>query len=485
MSRKKEAAEKKTGVAAWNESMGKTSVAESSGERRNHAGADRRRRIGFLVVLLLACIAWVVCLWPANEQITRGLWLKDGTEVTIQVAKEDGSEATAQDVDAAVATINARLGKSGISEYSVHRTSDTTLAIDLTNESSAKEIAEIVGGAGVIQFVRADEIGDADALQKINAGTKNVLMADGTYKEFMDNSSVESAKSINPGAGSYAVSIKFTEDGKQKFAEVTKELAEETGRIAIVIDGHVASAPSVSQEISGGEVYISGDYSADEANALAIVLSGSPMALKLSVGEVKEVEALVGKTTLWVMVGVAVAAFVVVSAVAFKRYHKLGLLVAGGMAVYAIFILGMMALASRVHMFVLTIPGVIGVVCAAAATLVSLWFICDGFKNRVAEGKSVRGATTSVPSNALRPMLGPCGVATVASLVFLFMPQPYLREFGLTFVLGMVSGVAAVFWYAVTLLRLIGVETVQKNPEAWGVKATPATTAATTEAEAQ
>ena len=472
MARKNEAPEKKTGVAAWNESVGKSSATEYASERRNRVVGERRRRIGMLVVLLLVCVACVVCFWPITERITRGLWLKDGTEVTVDVAKEDGSEATASDVDAAVATISDRLGRSGISEYSVHRTSDKTLAIDLTNESDAKGIAEIVGGAGVIEFVRADELGDADALQKINAGTKNVLVGEGTYKAFMNNSSVDSARAVNSGVGSYAVGIKFTEDGAKQFAEVTKELAKDTGRIAILIDGHVASAPSVSEEISGGEVYISGDYTADEAKALGIVLSGSPIALKLSVGDAVEVQALVGKTTLWAMVGVAAAAFVIISVIAFKRYQKLGLLLAGGMAVFAILMLGTMALASRLNMYILTIPGVIGGVCAAGATVVSLWFISDGFKKRVAEGKSVRGATTSVPFNALRPMGGPCGVATVASIIFLFMPQPYLREYGLTFIFGVVSGIAAVFWYGVTMLRLIGVETVQKNPSAWGIEAT-------------
>lgn len=473
MAREKKEAEKKTGVAGWNESVGTPTRKEAAGAHGKKVAADRRRRICMLVVLLLVCIASVVCFWPVKERITRGLWLKEGTSVGVQVAGKDGSAATSGDVSAAVSTISSRLAQIGISEYAVSDNGDNTLSICLTRDDAAKGIAKIVGGAGVIEFVRADEIGDADALVKVNAGTKNVLLDKGTYTPFMDNSSVASAQAVSAGDGTYAVGITFTEDGASKFAEVTKELAEDSGRIAIVIDRHVVSAPSVSEEISGGEVYISGDYTADEANALRVVLSGKPIDVDLTVGDSEEIQALVGKTMLWGMVGLAVALFAGISIYAFSRYRKLALLLVGGMAVFAVLMLGIMALASRLDMFVLTIPGVIGGTCAAVATVVAIWSISEGFRNRAQEGKSIKGAATSVPREALRLVQGPVAVAFVFSLVFLFLPQPFLREFGTVYVFGVVCGIAAVFWYAITLLRLVAMGSVQNNPGAWGITVAP------------
>lgn len=470
MADEKKSPAKKTGVAAWNESAGISSRSQASSNRRNRAEADKRKRVVALVALLAVCIASIACAWPIAQTINRGLWLKGGMAYTMVVTQEDGSKPSADQLKEAVSTIQGRLGSTGVSEYAAKQSGDDSIVIDLPTMENGENLARLVGGAGLVEFVRMDEIGDADALVKINAGSDNAVLDKSTYKAFLDGSSVSEANVEDTGSGSYAVRIVFNDEGAQTFSDVTKELAEESGRIAIVIDGCVNSAPSVSQQITGGEVYITGGFSVEEANALKAALDSQTLPLVITYTGSEEIGPLMGETMLWVLVGIAVVGFVVVSILAWMRYRKLALLEVGAMAVYAILILGLMALASRVNMFTLTIPGVLGVMWAAITTLMAVWLVCARFQAKVKDGGSVKGAATSAPREALRPLGMPCAVAFVVALVLFFVPMPALRDFGVVVVFGVLAGLAAVLWYAVTLLRLVAMGSIQANPSAWGVQ---------------
>ena len=469
MARQRKTSETKTGVAGWNESVGASSRKPTNGSRHNKLVADRRRRIAMLVVLLLTCVACTVCFWPPQETINRGLWLREGVEVVVTATNEDGSKPSAEALSGAVSTIRGRLGAAGLSEYSVSQVGDDKIAIDLAKSDDAQAIAEIVGGSGGVQFVRSDEIGDADALLKLNAGGEIVPVEKGTFSSFMDGSSVSSANVGDAGNHNYAIEVTFNDEGSKTFAEVTKELAEDTGRIAIVVGDRIVSAPSVSEEISGGKVYISGAFSAAEAGALKAALESNTIDLHFSFAKGEDVGPLVTETGLWVLSIGSLALILVFAIAAFVRLGRLAILPAGGMVVFALWLLGLMALASRVNMFNLTIPGVGAGYCAAIGTALALWLVVAGFVARTSDGKSIRGAATTAPREALRPLAAPVGVIGTASIVFLFLPIPVLREFGLVMVFGIICGIVAVFWYGVTTLRLLVMGSIQNDPESWGI----------------
>jgi preprotein translocase subunit SecF len=92
------------------------------------------------------------------------------------------------------------------------------------------------------------------------------------------------------------------------------------------------------------------------------------------------------------------------------------------------------------------------------------------FHKKIADGRNVRGAAMSAPHDGMQRLLLPTCAAVVACLVLMFVPVAMLREFGTTFVLGAVSGVVSVFWFAVTSLRLLASGAIPADPGAWGAK---------------
>ncbi len=465
MARGKEATTHKTGVAGWNESEG--TGRDSRANRGKRLAQDRRRRVAVVAFVVICCVLSVVCAWPIQERITRGLWFKGGTAQTMTADKD----LSADEQSKAVATIRDRLGNVGVSEYLADPSGSNGVVIKLPWNVEGKRIAESVGGAGKLEFVRVDDIGDADALSLLNAGSKDATLKDGTYTAFLNNDNVTSCDVVMVTEGIYAVTINFDDEGAKKFADVTEELAKEYGSIAIVIDGNVISAPNVSEKIDGGQVSISGGFSEAEARALKAVLDSEVLPTNLKLTDSTEIGAVAGDKAAVMLAGAAAVAIIVIAVIAFMRMKKTGLLVLGSEVVEGILMIGLMAVVSRIEVFVLTMPSLVGGVFACAGGVVAAWAVAARFQELARLGKSVRGSSLSAVSDALNPMALPLMGIVVVSLVLLFLPFAQLREFGLGIVLGAIASTMAVLLFEVPLMRVMAVGSMQEDPAAWGLEA--------------
>lgn len=467
MARDKQASERKTGVAGWNESEGTGRSSSSSVGRAKRSVADRRRRLAVVVLILLVCVGCVWVSLPPQERITRGLWFKGGTATTMTST----GDVSGADLATSVSIINKRLGEVGVSEYVAEASGDKSVVIKLPWYCEGQHIAETVGGTGKLEFVRADEIGDADALMLMNTGSKDVSLKAGTYTPFLDGSHVTSCSTVLVSDGVYAVTLNFDEEGSQKFAEVTGELAEDYGSIAIVVDGKVLSSPSVSEKIEGGTVSISGDFSEQEAGALKAVLDTEELPADFKPASTEEIGALAGQAVVLAIPITAVAALVVVSVVAVMRMRKLGYLICGTLLVMAALMLGFMAIASRIEVFVLTIVSLLGGAFACGCGVACAWSVASQFASSVRSGKSVRGSSLSAAGEALGPLAAPLAIVSVASLVVLFLPFATLRDVGMSVALGIIASIVAVLLFEVPLLRVLATGNMQENLAAWGLEA--------------
>ncbi len=86
-------------------------------------------------------------------------------------------------------------------------------------------------------------------------------------KVLIDQKDLKSARVSKDQLGHPQIEIRFTEEGKKRFAKVTRDSIGK--RLAIVIGGQLYSAPKIMTEISGGTAMISGGFSEQEAEELA------------------------------------------------------------------------------------------------------------------------------------------------------------------------------------------------------------------------
>ena len=466
--------EEKTGVDRWNADEAVSSPRKNGGRARNRrTRADRRRYLTTLFVLL---VGMAVCVWgftPLGDKITRGLDIEGGVSVIMTASKEDGSAPSGDEMATAVQIVQQRVNSLGAAETSVQQQGANSILVQIPGATDADAAVKTIGETGHLEFVRMDQIGDADALAKINAGTKDVELKSGTYTAFLDGSHISST-SVNQASesatGEYSVDISFDSEGTQEFAEVTKELAPTKGQIAIVLDGKVSSAPAVQSEITGGKVSITGNFSVDEAKSLKTVLDSGSLPVTLTYSESRVVGPTLGQDSLSQGVRAIVIGAVIVVVYLFFFYQGLGILTMGSLIVFGIVYLGILALLSHFGAYSLTLPGLAAVVLTTGSAADSSILVLERFREEIRMGRTVKNASVSGAKHGIMTSLDADAVSLVTALALFFVAVGPVKGFGLTLALGVVCDVITMFCFKAPALRLLALHTIEKHPGFWGIK---------------
>ena len=463
-----------TGVGRWKAAEGSANSRSSSrrpGAKRKLDG--KARRYGFtLIVLVVLIIGCVIAFMPPGEKITQGLDIRGGVSVILTGSKTDGSTPTPEEMETATAIVQQRVNALGAAETTVQQQGTNSILVQIPGATNADQAIETIGRTGHLEFVRIDEIGDADALAKIDAGTSDVKLKDGTYNSFMDGSYISSsavAQTSNALDGSYAVNVTLNPEGSKIFADVTRELAPTKGRIAIVLDGVVNSAPAVQSVIDGGQVSITGNFTLEEAMSLKTVLDSGSLPVTLSYSESRVVGPTLGQDSLNQGVFAIGIGVIIVVAYLFFFYRGLGFLTMGSLGVFAVLYLGILALLSHFGAFALTLPGLAGIVLTTGSAADSSILVLERFREEIRMGRSVKNAAVSGAKHGIMTSLDADAVQMVAALALFFVAVGSVKGFGLTLALGIICDIVTMFCFKAPALRLLALKAIPKHPKFWGV----------------
>ncbi len=109
-------------------------------------------------------------------------------------------------------------------------------------------------------------------------------MEEGTYTPLITGSNitkVDIGRASETGTD-YSVNVSLDSEGTKAFADATKDLASTKGKIVIILDGEVQSAPAVQSEIPNGEVSITGGYDKEAASSMETVLESGSLPVSFS-----------------------------------------------------------------------------------------------------------------------------------------------------------------------------------------------------------
>jgi preprotein translocase subunit SecD len=266
------------------------------------------------------------------------------------------------------------------------------------------------------------------------------------------------------GVGGWVVSLTFDSEGARALAEASQELyalpecspggPSPCNAFAIVLDGVVVSAPRFNEPIIGGQAQIEGDFTAQEAQDLANVLSYGALPVNLEVVEVTSVSPTIGGDQLRAgLIAGAIGALLIV--IFFLIYYRvlgivaiLSLVLAGGLT-YFFFV----ALGKSVG-FTLTLAGVAGAIVAIGITADSFIIYYERIRDALRDGKSMRQAAEVGWSATRRTLLAADFVTLLAAVVLYIVSVGNVR--GFAFTLGLITVidllVAFLFTYPLTVL---------------------------------
>ena len=256
--------------------------------------------------------------------------------------------------------------------------------------------------------------------------------------------------------GRFRIILKFTKEGRTKFAQVTKTIADDgqrTGRrarLAIVLDNKLYSAPGVEKEIDSDSAEISGSFSQREAIDLANVLN-NPLDLPLQIKEKHEVEASLGADAIASGVKATLIGTVAVAAFMITFYATGGIVAVLSLAVNIIIILGVMASIGAT----MTLPGLAGIVLTIGMAVDANILIFERMREELALGKSLSSANQGGYEKALTTILDAHFVQLIICGVMIWLGSGPIKGFGFTLLIGVLSTLFSVLITAHFVMEML------------------------------
>ncbi len=229
------------------------------------------------------------------------------------------------------------------------------------------------------------------------------------------------------------VSIRFDSIGSRRFADLT---SKHTGkRFAIVLDGKVISAPVIREAIPTGNAQISGNFTFESANDLAILLRAGSLPAPISILEERSVGPSLGEDSIRAGTFSVIIALSLVFVYMIFIYGKLGLIANTVLIVNFLFIIAWIVLLEAT----LTLPGIAGIALTVGMAVDANVLVFERIREEKKLGRSKISAINTGFQQALRAILDANITTLIAAIILFFMGSGPIKGFSITLGLGVIS----------------------------------------------
>lgn len=434
-----------------------------------------RRYVNLIIILvLLAAVIWIDL--PSTNQIpftqktvetVLGLDLQGGMQVILKADMPDGSEIHAEQLQVARQILENRSNGLGVSEVVFQIAGNNRIVGEFPGASNAEDVVDTIKQTGVLEFVdlgdnlwgfvAGDEIftdlklADVEKTQGVPSPSDFPLTSeDGTNTEqpvfhtIMTGSDLVGVQVDSPIAGTYQVNFQLNDEGADIFADYT---SNNIGKyLAIVLDNKIVSAPTISSAITEGSGSISGSFTVDEANELAVQLRYGSLPIPLEVEQIRVIGPTLGQDSLDKSMLAGLIGFALVALFMAIFYKLPGVMADLSILIYALITLALF----RLIPVTLTLPGIAGFLLSTGSALDANILIFERLKEELRNGRTLRQAIDLGWKRAW-PSIRDSNFATIITSAILFwfgstFGASFVKGFAVTLALGvLVSLFTAIF----------------------------------------
>ncbi|OGY17351.1 MAG: protein-export membrane protein SecD [Candidatus Chisholmbacteria bacterium RIFCSPHIGHO2_01_FULL_49_18] len=395
--------------------------------------------------------------WRRDLDIRQGLDLKGGAHLVFEADMGAIIESDREDSIKGVREIIARrIDLYGVSEPLIQTSSDGDryrIIAELPGVKNTKEAIDLIGQTAQLDF--REEPNEPQAASESGGSQPSILdfqKTDLTGKD-LAKAQVEFNQS---GTGAPVVALGFTDEGKDKFGELTKRNVGK--RLAIYLDEMLLTAPVVQQPITTGDAVISGDFTVNEAKNLAIQLNAGALPVPVTVVEERTVGATLGQDSVFRSLRAGIIGLGLVILFMAAYYGRLGAIADLALIVYGLLTLAMYKLIP----ITLTLPGLAGFILSVGMAVDANILIFERMKEEERSGKPWRTAMELGFGRAW-DSIKDANVATLMTAFVLlnpfewsFLPTSGLaRGFALTLAIGVLTGLFTGIVVTRTFLRVL------------------------------
>jgi preprotein translocase subunit SecD len=365
-------------------------------------------------------------------------------------------ERVRQSVDQSIQIIERRVNELGTVEPLIQREGTDRILVQVPGLQDPTRLKELLGKTAKLDFRMVNTNVSPEQAQQGGLPPEDELLH-GAGKQsnqlyviekrvLVSGADLTDAQpGFDPRTSEPIVSFRFNTSGARKFAEATQQNVGKP--FAIVLDNEVISAPVIREPILGGSGQISGNFTVQSANDLAILLRAGALPAPLTIIEERTVGPGLGADSIAAgklssYVGAAmVILFMLVT------YGLFGLFANVAVAINVAMIFGVLSMLNAT----LTLPGIAGIVLTVGIAVDSNVLIYERIREEVRGGRSPINAIDAGFSRALATILDSNITTFIAAAVLFYIGTGPVRGFAVTLGVGIITTVFTAF----TMTRLI------------------------------
>ncbi|MCB9989411.1 MAG: protein translocase subunit SecD [Rhodospirillales bacterium] len=424
----------------------------------------RKQKIGY--TRISAIPGGMRLMLRGTEDMDKAKKILRGLEQNIDViASEDGKtlevtfndvgrkQITDQTIGQSIEIVRRRVDETGTNEPVITRQGEDRIIVQLPGVEDPHYMKELLGRTAKLGFHLVD-------LENRAGGTLSLPMLENPGQKLsverramITGDMLTNAQYCQSQYGQSAVCFNLNGVGAKKFCRVTREHTNEP--FAIVLDNQVVSAPNINGPICGGSGQITGAFSVQEANDLALLLRAGALPAPLNVLEERTVGPSLGADSVAAGKTASLVGLAFILIFMALVYGLFGLMANVALVVNVALIFALLSALQAT----LTLPGIAGIVLTIGMAVDANVLIFERIREEISKGRSPLAAVDAGYSRAMSTIIDSNLTTLIAAVILYSFGTGPIKGFAVTLGIGIVTS----FFSAIWVTRLLVVSWLQKK----------------------
>jgi SecD/SecF fusion protein len=393
-------------------------------------------------------------LFGSGTQVNLFDLSRDGQQFTFSFSEQGLDAKIALAVKQSLRIVENRVNALGTSEPVIQQQGKDRIVVQLPGIQNPEQVKDVIGRTAKLTFQLLCEAQPTAKGQNPPPECQSFPLKDEPDRDMWVQSS--SRATVDGGdlvdaRGSFdernnpVVSFRFNTKGAERFARLTRDNVGKP--FAIILDERVVSYPNINEAILGGSGQISGNFTTQETNDLAVVLRSGALPAKLTIVEERTVGPSLGSDSIRAGLMASLISLIAVLCFMIICYGLLGIFANIALLANLVMLLGLMSFFG----FTLTLPGIAGIVLTMGMAVDSNVLIYERIRE---EWRNGRTALSSIETG-FKAALGTIWDANITQLIAAFVlfgvGSGPIRGFAITLSIGIFTTMFTAF----TLTQLI------------------------------
>ena len=393
-----------------------------------------------------------------SKDIDKGIIIKtDKNQINLVFSDQYIIDSRDRTVEQSIEVVRKRVDESGTKEPSIQKQGEERIVVQLPGIKDPERVKALIGRTAKLNFHMLDPttVELAEQRGKLPPGTFKAVNADPTAyeKQFVVKKRVlltgerlqNAAATVDAQTGRYVVAFEFDNKGAKKFAKITTDNTYQ--RLAILLDNKVISAPQIREPITGGQGNISGNFSPETANDLAVLLRAGSLPAPIKVLEERTVGPSLGIDSIEAGKKALLIGFLLVIIFMIIRYKAFGILADFAIIFNVILLVSMLSAIEAT----LTMPGIAGIVLTVGMAVDANVLVFERIKEEIRSGRSIINSIDLGYKFAIKTILDANFTTLIAALLLYNYGSGPIKGFAVTLSIGIVTSM----FTALILTKLI------------------------------